>query len=380
MRVRREPEQLRALGPQLQDLRDRRVVVGCAAVVAAVHEHAPGLFPERAIIRIGEERLDARARVGDRPLALLAAAFRALRHAVAHALGQPGKIGLLFEVDHAFIFVLEHVLAESREQPGEFLVDLRRALLARRIQPGAGTHEVRVVHPGQSLLLGGESRRFARLVDPGDALEQLGVLRDLVAECSQFRRHLAFDGLHGFVVQRRAVDAIDRADAIERAAGTFHRCDRVLEGRCGRVVRDAIDFGELLGHAGFESRLQVAHLDLVERRHAAVRADPGRKQGGYGVGGGLHVGSVRHGGEQRKGASGGQQGLHRRVGPREVGVVPGTGPQGYLTEVATPTRAGDRFTANRARFSAQQAQLQVWRATGNMHAGPGAGTRGPRAL
>ena len=58
-------QQLGALGPQLQNLGNDGVVVVCAAVVAPVREHPPGLLAQLALVRIGQERVDAGTRVGD---------------------------------------------------------------------------------------------------------------------------------------------------------------------------------------------------------------------------------------------------------------------------------------------------------------------------
>ena len=80
--VRREAEQPGALGAQLQDLGDDRVVVVRAAVVAAVDEHPPDLLAQVAArpSRSGTARCDERV-LSDRPLALLAARLGGRRRA-----------------------------------------------------------------------------------------------------------------------------------------------------------------------------------------------------------------------------------------------------------------------------------------------------------
>jgi hypothetical protein len=261
--------------------------VGRAAVVAAVHEHAPGLLAQVAAVGVGQQRLDARARVGDHPLALLAARLRDLGRAGLHRRRQAGELGLVLDDDLAVVLVGEHVLAEFREQRGQLLVDLGEFLLRRRVELRTRADEVRVVEPGEPLLLGRQARFFASLVDRRDAFEQLLVLRDLVAERSQPRRHLALDGLHGLVVERRAEDAIDRVDAIEHPAGALHRRDRVVEGRRLGIGRDAVDLAQLLGHSGFERGLQVLDFRLIEGRNAAIGAAPGGEQRVRGRGAGV---------------------------------------------------------------------------------------------
>ena len=46
-------------------------------------------------------------------------------------------------------------------------------------------------------------------------------------------------------------------NAIERLPGALQRGDGVLESRRRRVVRDPVDLGEVLGHAGFERGLEL---------------------------------------------------------------------------------------------------------------------------
>ena len=70
MRVRREAQKFGALGTQLQNFCNGRVVVMLVAVVATVHEHAPGLFAQITAIRVSKERVDGRAGVHDHPARL----------------------------------------------------------------------------------------------------------------------------------------------------------------------------------------------------------------------------------------------------------------------------------------------------------------------
>src|SRR5258708_20183236 len=65
MRETRIAQQPRALGAQCNHLGDDRLVVGCAAVVAARDPGAKCLLAQVAPGRELEERLDARARGGD---------------------------------------------------------------------------------------------------------------------------------------------------------------------------------------------------------------------------------------------------------------------------------------------------------------------------
>ena len=305
VRVRLVAEELRPLAAQCEDLRDRRVVVRRAAAVAAVHEHAPDLFTQRAVSGVREERLDARARVQHRPLALLAARLGGERHRFADRRRQAREVGLCAEQHHLLALVLEHVLSERRVERREFLVDLGEALLLVRVELRAGAHELVVVPPHEPLLLGSESGGVALGVDLLDALEERFVLRDLVEERRELRLHLALDRLHGVVVHRRAVDVVDGGGPTERAAAALELGDRVVEGRRRRVRGDLVDLREVGGHSHFERGPEHVDLDLVERRHTAERTGPGgdERRGEFpglvvgGVGGHDCGACCKHGGE-----------------------------------------------------------------------------------
>jgi hypothetical protein len=279
-----EAEEFRPLGPQLEDLGDDRVVVLGVAVVAAAVVGAPDLLAQVAPVRVGEERLHAGPRVEDGPLALLAALLGGGGGGRAQRVGQAGEVGLLVEEEHVVGLVGEEVLAELRVEGGQPLVDLGHPLLGHGVELRPRAHEVRVVEPGQPLLLGRELRRVPRVVDGGDALEELLVLGDLVGEGGQLRGHLRLDLLELRRAHRVAVDAVDRAHPVQRPPRALQCGQRVLEGRRRGVVCDLVDLGELLGHGGLEGGLQELDLDLVEGRDTAVGSGPRGQQGV------LHVG------------------------------------------------------------------------------------------
>ena len=276
--VRRVAEELRALGAELEDLGDDLLVVAGVVVVAAVDVALPHLLAEIVARRVGEERLHRRARVRDRPLALLSARLRGGGGARLHRVRKAGEVGLLVEDERVALLVGEDVLAERRVERGEALVDLGEALLRRSIELRSGAHERVPVAPHEPLLLGGELRLLGRLVDRLDALVEVHVLDDLVLERRELRRHLLLDRLERVVVHRRRPDSVDRLDAIHGAAGVLERGDRVLEGGGIGVVRDPGDLVAMLMHRVLEGGLEVLHLHLGERGHAAVRAGPRREQ------------------------------------------------------------------------------------------------------
>ena len=277
-------EQRGPLGAERQDLGDERLGVALVAVVAAGDEVAPDLLAQVAARRVGEERLDAGAGVEHRPLALVAGPLGGRGHGGAHRGGQPGQLGLGGEQGDVAGLLGEDALAEGGEERGQPLVDGGHPLLGGGVEPGAGAHEGGVLQPGQPLLLGVEAGGLARLVDGGDAGEELLVLRDLVAEGGQPGRH---GQLHRLVLgggEAGAPDAEDARDPVEGPAGALQRRQGVLERGRGRVGGDGVDGPELLGHAGLQGGLEVGHLDRPEGRDAAVRAGPGLRDGVQGGG------------------------------------------------------------------------------------------------
>ena len=301
MGVGREAEQPGPLGPQGEDPRDRGVVVERAAAGTAVHEHPPHALPQVATVGVGQKRLDARPRVGDRP-AVAAALLGRGSGSLADRLGAAGEVALGGEKHRLRLLVLEDVLRERREQPGEFLVDRSQPLLRRRVELGPGPDEVGVVQPGQPLLLGREPRSLPGLVDGGHPRKEFFVLDDLVGEGGEPRRHPSLDLLHRVIVEAIAEHIVDGADAVEHPARLLERRRRVGErGRLG-VGGDRVDAGELIGHAGLQGGLEVGDASPIEGGHTAIRAHPrGEQRIGRGrccgLGGGGHG---RHPEEERR--------------------------------------------------------------------------------
>src|SRR5260221_641972 len=271
-------EDMRTFVAQLHDFGNDRLVVVLVAVVAAVGERAPDLLAQLAPVRVREERIDARARVEDRPLAGLAAPRRRLGSPRTERLGQSREVAFFLNEDVARL-VGKQVLAEPGVERGEPLVERGELLLRGRVELGASAGEVAVLQPREPLLFGRELRSLARVVHRRDPLEELLVLHDEVAESGKLRLHLAFDGLECLGEHGRAEDAVDARDAVEHAPGALERRDRVLERRRRRTVVDAPDLAELLLHRLLERRLEVRDFDLVERRHPTVGSAPARQKG-----------------------------------------------------------------------------------------------------
>ena len=129
MRVGRKAKQARALGTQLQDFADDRVVVAGIAVIAAVDEGLPNLFAQVAARGVGEERFDGRARVGDDPFAFFAATLGVRSKARAQRVGQAGEIVCFFEDEILLTLVTEQILTEACEEAGKALIDFAEPLL-----------------------------------------------------------------------------------------------------------------------------------------------------------------------------------------------------------------------------------------------------------
>ena len=175
MGVGRVAEQFRPLGPELQDLGDGPVVVVLVRIVAAHDEHAPHLLAQVTTRGVGEEGIDARAGIDDRPQAGLSAGRRARGRAVAHRAGQARQVRFLLQEDHLRAFLGQHVLAELRVEAREPLVQLGQLPLRRGVELRARAHERRVVEPQEPLLLGRELKLVAGRVHGADSREELSV-------------------------------------------------------------------------------------------------------------------------------------------------------------------------------------------------------------
>jgi hypothetical protein len=139
------------------------------------------------------------------------------------------------------------------------------------------------------LRFGVELEAVALVVQRLHALPQLVVQVDRVRVGSQLRRHLAVDRIQPVVGVRALQVREGGRHARQQLARALHRDDGVVERRRRLAVRDRGDFLQMLAHAGFEGRLEVLVLDLVEGRIVErQRTDLGERirgvEGGWGCG------------------------------------------------------------------------------------------------
>ena len=155
-------------------------------------------------------------------------------------------------------------------QRGFFLVQLAQRGLVGIGQLGAGAHEVAVVALDQEFV-DSASSSVALVVERLDAREQLRIEEDRILVRGELRRLVFLDLLQRVVRVRLRQREEHLADARQQRAGALHRDDRVVEGRRGGLVGDLLDLGELLLHAFLDRRLEIAVVDLVERRRLVLQ-------------------------------------------------------------------------------------------------------------
>jgi hypothetical protein len=185
-------EQAGALGAQPHHLGDDRLVVGRAAIVAALGEGAKDLFAQIAPVGELQERLDARTRQRD-DVAVEAALLRLGFQRLAHEIGQAGELGFAVErsvkaCSSASTFWLNAVPSVARRS-----MISASAFFAGAIERGAGAAEASVVALEHALLLGGKPERIGLAHQRVDAAEQRRVGVDLVPVAGDPRRNLALD-------------------------------------------------------------------------------------------------------------------------------------------------------------------------------------------
>jgi hypothetical protein len=122
-------DKLRLLGAQSQHVLHHVAIIGRAARLAAPGKRLECFFAQIASLGKRRERLVDGARQGDGVFAFPAARFGRLRHRALQEFGQAGKV-LFGQEQHPLLFVGKHVLAESRAERGQFLVDRGQPLLA----------------------------------------------------------------------------------------------------------------------------------------------------------------------------------------------------------------------------------------------------------
>ena len=269
-------QELGALVAQLHDLGDGRVGVVGVAVVAAIDELLPDLLAQGPVVGEGQEGIDRRSRVQDRP-ALQVAAARGAGGGRLVGVGQAPHAGLVGD-QRPGVLIGDDLLAEAGEGVGQGGVDPAQLGLAGRVQIGARTDEGVAATLGQTLLLGAEARRVGGVGDGLDPLEQLLVEGDLVRSRRQQRRQLGVDRVIGFATDVGCHHAIDIGRAVQRLAGQLQRRHGVGEGRGLGVVGDGGDIGALQFDAFQHGFAQLGRRYLVEGRNAVILPGPGLQQ------------------------------------------------------------------------------------------------------
>ena len=124
-------------------------------------------------------------------------------------LRQPLQIGRGFKYYIRVVFILENALTEFSEQTGQSLIDCRQTLFGNTVQLCAGTREILVLHPGQSLLFRCQTALLTLSIDSGDAFKQHGILRNGIMKCGQSGLHFTFYCLNGLVAHAARIYVID---------------------------------------------------------------------------------------------------------------------------------------------------------------------------
>ncbi len=99
-----------------------------------------------------------------------------------------------------------------------------------------------------------------------DAGEQLAIQVDGIAVRCQLRRDVGLDLLQRIVGVGPGQVEEDAGGTAQHLAGAFHRHQRVLESRGGRIVRDGGDFRPMAAHAFGQGGREVAVLDAAKIR------------------------------------------------------------------------------------------------------------------
>src|SRR5262245_15130555 len=186
---------------------------------------------------------------------------------LAHKVRQSRQIVLALEHERITLLVGEHILAERGAERREPLVDLSKPLARLGIERGTGALEHQVIALQHARLLGVEAKRLAALAERVDAAEQQLVEQDAVPVAGLTRRNLALDLEQRIVGVGARKHAKDPADPIQRAAGSLHRLDGVLERGRSRIARDRGDLGVMLRESAVVGRDEMIGVYTAKRRH-----------------------------------------------------------------------------------------------------------------
>ena len=192
--------------------------------------------------------------------------FRGRGNACHLVIGKTGQIFLAIDDDRGCVLFLQNILLELGLQSCQLGIDFLELFLVRIGELRARAHEILVVTFEQIGRFRIEAELVALLIKRLDSREQFRIQKNLVMVRGKFRRHFFIDLLPGRIciagveVRKRALGAI------EQSAGALEGDDRVVERRLLRIVRDRLDFLQLLAHSGFDRGDEMLVLNLVEGR------------------------------------------------------------------------------------------------------------------
>ena len=147
-----------------------------------------------------------------------------------------------------------------------FLVEtLERSLVTVR-ETRPRQHESLMLNLEETFRLHVERKRLAFAVHGFDARKQLRVQAYRVVVPRERGRDVLLQLLEDVVRVRAGEHAEHRRDTHHGLATLFERHQRVLERRCGRIVRDGLDLSHLQPHRLFERRTEIGVRDRVEGR------------------------------------------------------------------------------------------------------------------
>ena len=268
-----EAQQLCPLRTQIHDRRDGRLGVVGVAVVSTVLELPPDDLAKIAARGKREERIDARSRIDDGPLAREAAFGRTGLGRRDGGFGKAREIRIPLQ-HRPGVFVGQHLRAKVSEPGGKLLIDLGKPALLRVAQPGASPHEIFLRTRDEAFLFLVECRCNRIAIHGVDALEQRLVEQDLVGRGGELRLPLALERLIFAVGHVFPGHAEHAGHAIEHASGAIERGEGVFERRGGSGPDDRVDFAAFFLQSGFERAREQLRRHLIPRRNAAIGTCP----------------------------------------------------------------------------------------------------------
>ena len=191
------------------------------------------------------------------------------------AVVEPVELRRVGQVQGEVVRVGEQVLLERRRERGEPFVQRTEPGAVGGIERRARQHGL-AVHPLEQVrLVGIEPELVAHPVEHADPREEAGVEADGVAVRGEPRRELRLEGVDRLVRVGGARIREHRQHAAEERARALERHERVLERGRRRILRDRLDLGALLAHAGLD------RLAVVLGSHEGEQRQPVGERTGF---------------------------------------------------------------------------------------------------